>query len=183
VSSFSKTALDGNFEESVNNEIHLPEQEPAIFNYFAEWVYCRKVDLPLFNGTKQNDRHVWETIGNLYVLADYLQSPAFGKYVLDSSLKKEEGAPGCTLPNVRVVTEIFARTASGYGLQKLFAAVFVWRCDGKISASDKFDNWLRQFPPDCVREIAKSALARIYVEQPGPFGGSSHELQIFHDAQ
>ena len=81
-SSYLEATLSPTVNASIKDEIHLTEQEPHLFNYFTEWLYSGMVDISRINGDASHDDDVWEIFSKLYLLAKYLECPAFGNRVL-----------------------------------------------------------------------------------------------------
>ncbi|KAF2151888.1 hypothetical protein K461DRAFT_294761 [Myriangium duriaei CBS 260.36] len=80
-SPFFKAALEGNWIESEQQTVKLPEDDPDTFSDFLKWLYSGTVDPPVAATSNETRLDISPHI-NLYVLAEKLQTPDCKQKVL-----------------------------------------------------------------------------------------------------
>jgi BTB/POZ domain len=126
VSAYFNAALNGNSEESVNDEIDLPEQEPGLFNRFIEWAYQGKIDVVELKEKDGYDHEVWMSFSKLYLLARYLQCPEFGNCVLDNAPSQLcSDSSNQALPDEEIARMAYDSTVQKCGIRSYFVAPYV----------------------------------------------------------
>ena len=183
VSPYFKAALNGSFEESVDGELRLHEQEPELFNCFVEWVYSGNVELSKLCGKQHHDSEVWTKFSKLYLLSKYLQCSAFGNRLLDSApvisiLDQQK----YTLPDAGIVKMVYENTVGQCGIRRYLAATFVWLTKDSISKDMKLlGECLAGLPAECALDIANLAVGAARNGYRDPFKEWSPNMKIFHD--
>ncbi|KAF7504274.1 hypothetical protein GJ744_002532 [Endocarpon pusillum] len=182
-SPYFKTALNGNFEESVHGELRLQEQEPELFNCFVEWVYSRNVDSFNLCGEQRHDSEVWTEFSKLYLLSKYLQCPAFGNCLLDTvPVISTPGLRKYTLPDVGIVKMVYENTVGQCGIRRYFTAAFVWLTGDSIPKDMKLvGEFFAGLPAECVLDIANLAVGRAHHGYQSPFTDWPPHMKDFHD--
>lgn len=175
-SAFMRAELHQAAKASITDEIRLPDQEPDLFNRFTEWLYSGTVDISRMNGEASHDHLVWMIFSKLYLLAKYLQCPAFGNRVLNAA-----PYPPChsSLPPSNVVKMVYDGTSNHCGIRKYLVATYVWMAKESCFKDEKSLECFATLPAEFVLDIAK-----FYIRGKAncdPFGVVTLGLAVFHD--
>lgn len=81
-STFFASALDGNYKEAAENEVKMPEEDPATFEYFVQWLYHGLHDRHTATCDVSAHTTSVKEIVNLYVLGDKIGCLALKKDVV-----------------------------------------------------------------------------------------------------
>lgn len=90
-SPFFDAACNGGFIESVEDIIHLPEDQPAVVELLLDWVYTGEFANP---ETESANLISWHNTAALYILADKMQMQDLSNAVIDLWVKNAENTRG-----------------------------------------------------------------------------------------
>ena len=125
-SSFFEAACKGNFKESFTNQIHLPEDEPIIFDDFLQWLYLGAIDETIDVGYT----HWWDRVIKLHILGDKLRVIEFQNFMIDL-MKKEVVAQfkrkDRVLPTWDRVAAVYDATTAASELRRLIVTIFAYQ--------------------------------------------------------
>jgi hypothetical protein len=148
VSPFFRAACNGQFRESAEGQVHLPETEPDIFDAFLVWVYTREVtSLDLV----RTDWINWPDLVSMYLLAQYLQCTGFGNAVLSAPANEASRRKGSysstsitaliTCLSAETINLAYSLTLDKSALRRLLVALRVW---------DTVDSYRRDPPEPAI---------------------------------
>lgn len=154
---FAAAFAPDKFKEGQDRSITLHQFEVDTFEHFANWLYSRRVDLPL--GPYDDSPGSWYTQRNeriaqairLYILADtvlvddlkgnvlkFLMDVADGKH---GKIKEKRGCPSCA--NVELV---YANAPPRAPLRRLMTDWYIWWCESSWWATIEGREWLPKWP-------------------------------------
>lgn len=105
--------MEGSFKEANDLTVTLPEDNPATFERFMQWLYSER-----FEVTRQK----WRELIDLYILSDKLGVVRL-QYLLISMLIKRVNNKG-RFPHISVAKKIYTNTPDGSPLRKLMVAIW-----------------------------------------------------------
>ncbi|KAF7193729.1 Kelch repeat and BTB domain-containing protein 2 [Pseudocercospora fuligena] len=118
-SKFFRAAFSGNFAESKDKSIELPEADPAIFKIWIQWAYSG--NMALLSASEQEVGHenyalLARRCGELYVLADTLEDTLCRNTATDLLRNRFLGFVG---PSVHLYQIAYESTPEGSKLRKV----------------------------------------------------------------
>jgi len=192
---YFRAALGGEFKESVNDEIRLPEHQPHLFNHFVEWVYSKKVQLPgplpggAFKFRNKEHAHAhnnetWTLFSRLYLLAQYFQCPAFDNDVLKCAPSlKESKTSFYEPPDPSIIVMIYDNIITGCALRRYLVDLYVWRLHEPFTdRGPLFNQYLASLPAQCILDVAQASMRRVVIRNVSPFKKEYPDcMQFFQD--
>ncbi|KAJ4365521.1 hypothetical protein N0V83_008140 [Neocucurbitaria cava] len=140
-SEFFKRATNGQWLESDERLVTLPEDRPDVFRLYLNLLY-----------TKQIATKTWITLCQIYVLAEKLQDTSAKDSAIDAMhAALQEYAPKKPRLGFKSITELYSGTPEGSKVRK-FVADYV--------ADEGHDSWLKDpesgssLPPEFVLDVA-----------------------------
>ncbi|KAL6709565.1 hypothetical protein ACN47E_001500 [Coniothyrium glycines] len=157
-SPFFKAALSGQWRESIDRMIRLPEDEPDVVRQYLH--FLSTADLGTKSHTDSGRYHVLEEcvgLVRLYVLAEKLQDTATKNRVMEEMvmihrLHKNGRIPG---QSYFVIHLIYAGTPPGSPMRRLIVNIFTERATTKWLPSDELT-----LPPEFLLELTRGLLDR-----------------------
>ncbi|KAI9676800.1 MAG: hypothetical protein M1829_002895 [Trizodia sp. TS-e1964] len=168
VSPFFRAALDGNFRESKEGIIKLPDEDPKIFGCFLHWLYNKRLRTPT-DGIdvldKTNKKVIpWMVLIQLYLLGERLQVAGFKNAAVDAlALKSAKGQEA--LPAAHAIHHAYENTHDSSPLRRLLVDLFIWR---STAATLEHDETRDALPRDFFVDLATSAMRLIEDGLTGP---------------
>ena len=123
-SPFFRAALGGQFKESADGVVYLPEEKPETFERFINWLYCKEYYVEHVPNGK-NDQGVWNTIICDHILADKLQVQAFQDHMFDKIIHAYKFKSLRTM-SLDMVLKIYTKTGETSPLRRM--AVDMYQC-------------------------------------------------------
>jgi hypothetical protein len=170
-SAYFRAACCANFQESVIDEIQLQESEHEILNHFAKWTYNQLVHISWAHSdrwlrfrireeARAYTNETWSLFTQIYLLAQYFHSPAFGN-------------------DVRNLQQHHHRCA----LRRYLIALYIggsWStCIGEWPP---WDQHLASLRAECILDIAITSTNKNRSEVSSPFaGGYPDRMELFQD--
>lgn len=82
-SPFFAKALNGYFSEATNGVVNLPDDDPAVFETYRQWLYRAKIACPTVSDSSSNE-DAFKLLFKAYVFGDKIQDLDFLDAVMDS---------------------------------------------------------------------------------------------------
>ena len=131
-SEFVKRAMGGEWKESRQRLIRLPDQSPRVFHIYVQWLYLHV--LP----TRDDSEHSYgeyDQLARAYILGDILLDTSFRDAVIDAMLDK-----ALTLnPGQSTIELIYENTVASCAARRLLVDLYTERARGI---------WLKTWAPD-----------------------------------
>lgn len=125
-SAFIKAALRGEWKESKEKVIRLPEHEPEHFQLFSHWIY----DHAIFSAQEGGEKDAlgidkeWDRLARAWVLGSYLQALDFKDAVVGAIIEKATHNLDCR----QYIHEIiYSNSHFGAPIRRLLADIASWR--------------------------------------------------------
>ena len=166
-----KAALAGNFRESSEHSINLPEEDVGSVNRLIQWLYTRGYEVDAY------DSRYWQ-LAKLNALADKhdivtLRNDIVDKFFATLSLRKAADLP---IPSIALVTYVYTNSSKRCALRDLIATVYCWKVSyswySKAGVKDKLISI-----PDFGVDIA-IAMAQKLRGNKSPFEGKA---SVYHE--
>lgn len=152
-SEFFRAAFKGNFQESSEKTMRLPEDDESIFELFVDWLYYQRYD-DHDRGKGWADKSDQEV--RFFVFADKYQVSKLKRLIIG---KIFAGASGRG-PALSLVSWAYEHTTRDSGLRKLLADWHAWMGDRKWFERPAVQEFLRR-QPDFSADINLSFLKKI----------------------
>ena len=88
-SGFFRAALNGNFQESQNQAIEMPEDDAEVFCYFQYWAYTGAIEQKPRNRLEIP----WRILAGVYIFAEARCIPALQNAAIDVLISKHQAFP------------------------------------------------------------------------------------------
>ena len=121
-SSYFRSALEGEFKESSEGKVHLPEDDPEVFQRFQLWLYTGSVIESSGEGTKAID---WMVFFRLYVFGDARGVAGLQNATIDALIDKSHKE--IALPSILGPNYIYDNTVEKSPLRRLMVDWVVYR--------------------------------------------------------
>ncbi|PSN64734.1 hypothetical protein BS50DRAFT_529203 [Corynespora cassiicola Philippines] len=162
-SEFFRRALNGNWAESTDRVVRLPEDNPSIFSLYHGFLYTKS--LPILPERISNDEKESEAIAEqylalceLYVLAEKLVDSMFKADVLDA-LKNRSTRPAsngaCYYPNMDCVRVIYDGTRSKSKARSLLVSIYVDHGNEEFVKEE-----VDQIPKEFLHDLCRKTLQK-----------------------
>lgn len=119
-SDFFKSALKKDWKEGQENTIELPEDDPQVFRYYAEWLCTGNIYCKSEATTTAFDYNV---LIDLYILGEKLMDDTFQDRVIDALITTaDEANPPFVpkkLPEYRSISRVYGHTPTGSPIRSL----------------------------------------------------------------
>lgn len=154
-SPFFKAATSGNWAEAKTGVVHLPDDDPRVFEVFQDWIYGAR--LGLMSGQDVDT----SLLLALWVFGDKVQVPGFQNAAIEALRDRT-----CNPPRQFKLKDIkfaFENTAEESPLRKIIIDLYVWESsiDGSIS------NWLDEaYPKSFIAGVVEGYCVQF--QRPGP---------------
>jgi hypothetical protein len=162
-SDYFRAAFNGQFKETTERKLELPDVETSLFDEFQVWLYTRELQGP--PGLQ------FRFLTDMWILGDQHQIPLLQNQAMDKIFAKR-AENNCFA--ISVVPEVFAKTAAGSPLRKAVIEIiaFVEATDRKIDlfdanqeAFEHFLTWLytRKLASDDEQPLGLIALVDLWL--------------------
>ena len=157
VSSFFKAAFTGDFKESSDKTMQLPEDDENIFSLFIDWLYNQRYEMlpepddddedlndedDVYEEEREDDRYL--SAFKLFVFAEKYDVPDL-KWLLTKTLFADVAA--CQMgPTNASVNYLYGHTARSAGIRRLIADWHAWRMDPVYFERPNFRALLEKHP-------------------------------------
>ncbi|KAI8939493.1 hypothetical protein NX059_003264 [Plenodomus lindquistii] len=178
-SAFFKAAMSGNWQESKERCVKLPEDDAPTFKLYLHFLYTGKIAITseALDARIEARDHI-RTIARLYILAEKLQD------VITRNATVEEMLEACRTPNsdgetycmgTETVNIIYEGSPPGSPMRRLVVDIYTCRATKDWSQLFQLDNaWPRDFLPELVssliakrtvpKDVTRSGNASRYLE-------------------
>lgn len=160
-SKFFDAACSRDWKEGQERVVRLPEHDAEAFMVYTHSAYTSKLDMTLIFVPDERDSHP-SIFGEVYVLANYLQSNTLCNLVVDYVLKGADMVPANTF-FPEVLAYFFANTTHESKMRLLFLDMMSARIN---------EAWLNKYeeecPPELLLVLAKRYVAGKTSKPPGP---------------
>ena len=150
---FFEKALHGQWKESDDKVIELPDDSPTVFFTYLQLLYTSKLPIKAKN-TRQDDkvsRHEYDILVELYVLAEKFQDVETRNIAMDAMIAKSRSER--SVPGMYNVQRIFDDTPEGSPLRK-----FVTDLYADIGSEHQLHTNCGRPPPDFLFELSRKLL-------------------------
>ncbi|KAF2209496.1 hypothetical protein CERZMDRAFT_86826 [Cercospora zeae-maydis SCOH1-5] len=159
-SEFFKAALNGQWKEGKENKIELPDDEPGVFEIYAEWLFCGRIASGTDENAKPAQKEIWAEMGllsRLYVLGEKLIDDEFCDCTLRSMVElrnviSEDGQR--YLPSGDDVRNLYDGTTQSSPIRKYLVDLYCHNIGKDWFSNDK----ARHYPKDFFVDIARKGL-------------------------
>ena len=124
-----KAALAGNFRESSDHSMDLPEEDVGSVNRLVQWVYTERYELADVRLEEHLHARFWQ-LARLNALADKYDIVALRNRIVSNFfvLFKSDKVPRLQ-PPIELVEYVYTNSSKRCALRDLLAAVFCWKID------------------------------------------------------
>ena len=173
-SSFFKAAFEGNFRETSEQKMDLPEEDEGSFDLFVQWLYDRHYEIPL--GWLER---FLEPV-KLYVLADKYDVRGLRSLIIEKlfEMGKQCMRTNKAAPGWEAMAYVYDHTSQNSGLRRLCADWYAWAAPLAWFSSNDSQKWLREHPEAACAIISSLAMARpgsSWADPINPFAGEMPE--------
>lgn len=154
-SPFFKKAISGEWQESADRHVKLPEDEPAIFKIYLHFLYTGELAL-LPVGFEVSEEHT--KLAKLYVLAEKLQDGEAKRTVLQTFLLSSRVGGLFSKPYAlgpELVHIVYEGTPQGSPMRRLIVDLYTYRAE-KTWITKHAEEW--EWPADFYKELALNLL-------------------------
>jgi hypothetical protein len=182
-SGFLRAACTRDFKERTENRIALPDDEPAIFASFVEWMYFGEYNVPVLMLFDTISMAAVNHHARCYVLGDKLLSTGFKNYAMHR-LYAQYSAKRIFLDPVTTqdARYVWDNTAVGSKLRQFYLDYFAQHFANQSrlkGSTEEWDDLLMDFP-DARLVLLKSFRAsleqRVCVKSEGEYLGADEPL-------
>lgn len=131
-SGYFAAALNGNFAESKCGVVHLPDEDPKIFELLVNWLYTRRLPDPPKSGD------LFTTLSELWILADRREIPMLANAVLNAI--RDETTRLWKVPTVDL-PKIYKDTMESSGLRRLAVHLIASTSGPRIITDENKAKW------------------------------------------
>lgn len=121
-STYFKAAFEGSFKEASEKKLHLLDEDPKIFRFYAIWIYNQDLQI---RGKNDEDLNV---CCRLYILADKLGSAGLQNIVMDVIHKIIKRRRYINLESENV-NFVYNNTLPGSHLRDILVDALAWQMD------------------------------------------------------
>jgi len=168
LSGYFKAVFEGgNFKESSEKVITLPDHKRETFDEFLYYAYYKQLKTRPYVQPEAEEQ--WMQYGALYVLADYLTAVPLKNEVLHRLFSmvveksNREKSSGIT---ANVINYVYGNTPRGCGIRRLMVAQTIWGSKHEsfrqADALEDLDTALSGLHEDFVAEVAAQAMRRVW---------------------
>lgn len=127
-SKFMQTTFSGEWRESHERSVSLPETKVADFEVYLEWLYTGQIV------TLDDRRHLGATLIRLYMLGDFLHDDRFSNAVMDALISESN----CGCPWLRFspadIDSVWNKTMPGCRMRKVLVDLIIRDLGGDITS-------------------------------------------------
>ncbi|KAF7122784.1 hypothetical protein CNMCM5793_000894 [Aspergillus hiratsukae] len=156
-SSFFDKAMAGDWKESQQRTIQLPEDEPGIFALYVKWLYCGTLPVVCDEpGLPGNSEYI--NLVKAYVLGDKILDSKFQDTVIDAIVEKSQSKAKdgqCWYPNMGVIKYTFKNTSESAPIRKLLVDMYAG-----FARSSWIHTWAADLPQPFLFQLASTLLDR-----------------------
>ncbi|KAF2122111.1 hypothetical protein BDV96DRAFT_137297 [Lophiotrema nucula] len=134
----------GPWATSSPDPITLPDEEPAVFRSYVQWLYFRALPPRVTE---------WVELANLYVLGEKLVDSAFQRAVLDAIIQRAHTRSA--VPSYPFIKTVYGGTGAGSPVRKLVADFWVW---GAKAEWDGFEKLVERTHVEFVNDLVKGLM-------------------------
>ena len=143
------------FKEATDKTMTLTEDEPAVIEAFADWVYARRYELPPEPGdVRPDDCYLLETM-QLLVFSDRYDVRILKMELITKLMNRLTENHKAVSPGFRAISHIYENTSPNSGLRRLLVDWETWRVRGTCDYRNSRDKLLD------VPEFAVDMLLRL----------------------
>lgn len=142
-SAFFKAAFEGQFRESSEKTMDLPEEDEHLFDLFVQWLYRGHYEIPP-KGTEAPGERFMELV-KLYVLADRYDVVDL-RSLLITKLFEMYKVPNGILPGMVTVAYAYEHVSRTSGLRRLLADWYTEKVGFSWFNSEVAQEWFREHP-------------------------------------
>ncbi|RLM00041.1 hypothetical protein CFD26_108239 [Aspergillus turcosus] len=156
-SSFFDKAMAGDWKESQQRTIHLPDDDSEIFAVYVHWLYCGT--LPVFSDEPGAPaRAEYLALVKAYVLGDKMLDFRFQNTAIDGIVEKSQSVAkdgNCWYPNGELIKYAFENTNESAPIRELLVDMYVNWAHAKW-----IRKWAHCLPQPFLLELAFRLLDR-----------------------
>ena len=151
-SHFFKAAFMGDFKESSEKTMRLPEDDESILELFVDWLYYQCYEMipeeDARNGDSEGEGNSFHQAFRLYVFADKYEVFKLKRLVIEKifAVCVQRAECGGSGPAITLITYAYEHTTQDSGLRKLLADWYAWAGDAIWFKSPSTQAFLRQKP-------------------------------------
>ncbi|KAL8852197.1 MAG: hypothetical protein Q9221_002907 [Calogaya cf. arnoldii] len=157
-SEYFRAAFEGSFKEAKEGKIHLKDEEPESFQYYAMWIYNSKLDLLAAANTTRLDVNDY---CRLYMLAEKFGSHTLQNLAIDRIHEHERPSFDLDVPTV---TQVYKHTLPGSRLRKTLVELQAYDYD--LGSGDEDENPFAGAPSEFLFEVAMLCIRRLPYRLP-----------------
>ena len=158
-----KAAFDGNFRESSDHSMDLPEEDVGSVNRLVQWLYAKRYELDDCLSEAHMHARLWQ-LARLNALADKYDIVRLQEDILESFfiLFRSHKVPRL-LPPIELVEYVYTNSSTRCALRDLLAAIYCWKINyswyGEVGVKDKL-NSIPAFGGDVAIAMAQKLLGK-----------------------
>ena len=146
---YFKKALEGDWTEARNSELHIPKDDPAAFELFLVWIYrlsMKSID----PSSPEKMSSGYNAHYNLFFLAEKWSAQMLKNHVLDSIMDADEKT--CSLAGLKRIQNVYSNTPPRSNLRRYLAykVAFVIRSLDQSSRVDYVAKYMETATNNCL---------------------------------
>lgn len=158
VSPVLKAAFTGNFRESQEKKMNLPEEDIVNFGRFIQWTYTGSYPLAAFEADGTAEDRIME-LAELYVLADRYDVATLKHHIIDRMYEIGQCSDPIAGPPHSIIRYVYDNSTRLSGFRKLLAAWYLNTRRLEFKFSDR-GRLLEAEIPELQTEVALEAGVR-----------------------
>ena len=158
-----KAALAGNFRESSDHSMDLPEEDVGSVNRLVQWLYSKRYDLDQYRPEEPLHAMFWQ-LARFNALADKYDIVTLRNNIVERFFRliRNHKIPFCQ-PSTDLVEYVYTNSSQRCSLRDLLAAIYCWKVDytwySEVGVKDKL-NSIPAFGGDIAIAMAQRLLGK-----------------------
>lgn len=154
---FFDKAMAGDWKESQQRTIQLPDDDPGIFALYVHWLYCGTLPVVCDKSGSPGDSEYMDLV-KAYVLGDKILDSRFQDTVIDAIVEKSQSKGKDWKywhPNIDVIKYAFANSNASAPIRKLLVDMYA-----NNARSSWIHKWAADLPHQFLFQLASTLLDR-----------------------
>ncbi|KAJ5941325.1 hypothetical protein N7516_001493 [Penicillium verrucosum] len=167
---FFNRALSGQWKESEEHTVALPEDDPRIFALYTHWLYAGQIPVivpcPTMNEAGVNNTREQFHLAKAYVLGDKLLDVEFQNSTIQAIVEKADTNGFSRYPDSRSISYAYDNTTESAKIRKLFVDIYVEILPRKLN---------KGFPEEFLYSVVEGLMKK-RLSPPRPIEASNYFL-------
>lgn len=162
-----KAAFSGNFKESTERSMDLPEDDHEAVNRLVQWLYSKEYQLP-GTGNRSKNQKCYDALARLNTLGEKYQITGLKNNIIRKLFQAKLDT--LTIPELTVVVYVYENTSHGSSFRKLLVDWYSWSIKS-VWFSKVGTNIILAMNPEFAADLAIALAQRVEDPTGNPLYG------------